>query len=910
MYLHCFKRLLFGFILILFFTGFTNYPGKETAESFIRRMYDEKLYMDYDFLKSHCTEDLLQTLSDSFGYESDDVEYAIWLFRSGAQDDKYYLPYAVNESKILNIISEGNYWFTYTALDHGWEFANRIHLVESKDSFLIDDIYGLYNEGDFIDQNGNTINEFNPIVREVLEQKGTNASPQSIIKGICDLSQKKLGSRSVIYAYILRDAGLLYALWEDKSNALESLKKASNILELIYGQENEDFIKNLEHKAICYWGFGETEKALECYQTSLKLLEKVAGNNHGEYAACLEKIGNCYMEIDDYSAALDSFQKALSINDDPSRPFYMAGNLEGAIDMYKISLCYLYLGELQKGAEYVSAHSIRLRDFIVDLMVFHDENERARIWDEYGSFYTRHLFGISSDAFPSFLNHTAYDGALFGKGFLLNTEIEMRKLILESGDDKAVELFNEIVSEETALSLLQNDSKSQDEFKVLSLKLNAKKMDLYERTRVLGDFRKNLIMSWTDIQKALNDDDIAIEFEKYEGQDTTTFIALTLKKGYSEPHLIKLFSNYDLKKIKPSRYYSSPTMTDLVWGKLSKELEGVKNVYFSPVGELYNIGIEHLLDSDGNHLISEKRNYYRLTSTRELVKGQKNRKMADVIVYGGIQYDMLPKSKLTGEESESELFAIAATQSYTPIIRDLKSLNNSGTRSGWEYLPGTKAEAEAISSTLSSKKIQNVLLEGENGTEESFKALSGAKKDVIHIATHGFYWTETEADRRDENTSSFMMSDESSAPTEDKALSRSGLLFAGAQNAFEGKEIPIDVEDGILTAKEISKMDLRNTNLVVISACQSGLGEVTGDGVFGLQRGFKKAGVQSIVMSLWEVSDEATKIMMTRFYENLARGRSKYDSFRDAQNYLRKYDGGLYDEPEYYAAFVLLDAIK
>ena len=155
-----------------------------------------------------------------------------------------------------------------------------------------------------------------------------------------------------------------------------------------------------------------------------------------------------------------------------------------------------------------------------------------------------------------------------------------------------------------------------------------------------------------------------------------------------------------------------------------------------------------------------------------------------------------------------------------------------------------------------------------------------------------------------------MLDGESRAPKEDKALTRSGLLFAGAQNAFEGKEIPIDVEDGILTAKEISRMDLRGTDLVVISACQSGLGEVTGDGVFGLQRGFKKAGVQSIVMSLWEVDDTATKIMMTCFYENLAKGKSKYDSFRDAQKNLRKYDKGLYDEPEYYAAFVLLDAIN
>ena len=159
-------------------------------------------------------------------------------------------------------------------------------------------------------------------------------------------------------------------------------------------------------------------------------------------------------------------------------------------------------------------------------------------------------------------------------------------------------------------------------------------------------------------------------------------------------------------------------------------------------------------------------------------------------------------------------------------------------------------------------------------------------------------------------TSSFMLDDESTAPKEDKALTRSGLLFAGAQNTFDGKEIPIDVEDGILTAKDISRMDLRGTDLVVISACQSGLGEVTGDGVFGLQRGFKKAGVQTIVMSLWEVDDDATKVMMTRFYENLAKGRNKYDAFREAQKYLRKYEKGVYDKPEYYAAFVLLDAVR
>ncbi|MBQ7518027.1 MAG: CHAT domain-containing protein, partial [Bacteroidales bacterium] len=182
--------------------------------------------------------------------------------------------------------------------------------------------------------------------------------------------------------------------------------------------------------------------------------------------------------------------------------------------------------------------------------------------------------------------------------------------------------------------------------------------------------------------------------------------------------------------------------------------------------------------------------------------------------------------------------------------------------------------------------------------------------EVIHIATHGFYWNNSDAIQHSDYRPSFIKGTESDMPKEDKALTRSGLLFAGAQNSFLRKEIPWGVEDGILTAKEISRLDLRKTNLVVISACQSGIGEVTGDGVLGLQRGFKKAGVQSIIMSLWDVDDEATRIMMTRFYESLSKGQKKYAAFRDAQSYLREYKKGIYNKPAYYAAFVLLDAIQ
>ena len=133
-------------------------------------------------------------------------------------------------------------------------------------------------------------------------------------------------------------------------------------------------------------------------------------------------------------------------------------------------------------------------------------------------------------------------------------------------------------------------------------------------------------------------------------------------------------------------------------------------------------------------------------------------------------------------------------------------------------------------------------------------------------------------------------------------MNYSGLLLSGCNNA----EIPQGVEDGILSAKEISYLDFRKTDLVVLSACETGLGKVSSEGVFGLQRGFKKTGVNTIVMSLWPVNDYATQLLMTDFYKNLASGMSKHDAFLSAQKFLRGKSGVT---PQHWAAFIMLDGI-
>ena len=145
---------------------------------------------------------------------------------------------------------------------------------------------------------------------------------------------------------------------------------------------------------------------------------------------------------------------------------------------------------------------------------------------------------------------------------------------------------------------------------------------------------------------------------------------------------------------------------------------------------------------------------------------------------------------------------------------------------------------------------------------------------------------------------------------EDKPMTRSGLLFSGCNRVFRHEQIPEGEEDGILTAHEIAMLDLRGLDLVVLSACQTGLGDViSGEGVFGLQRGFKKAGANTILMSLNKVDDEATRMLMVEFYRNLMNGKTKRQSLKDAQQYLRKVDNGKYDAPKYWASFIMLDGI-
>ena len=303
---------------------------------------------------------------------------------------------------------------------------------------------------------------------------------------------------------------------------------------------------------------------------------------------------------------------------------------------------------------------------------------------------------------------------------------------------------------------------------------------------------------------------------------------------------------------------------------------------------------------------------HRLSSTKELVKSRMNNPSEKVALFGGINYDAsLEKMRGTGSAARKEDYA---TRTLDMESTNVRALEENGKIS---YLPGTLKEVNNINEVLGEADKSDVLLyRGDEGTESSFKDISNKDCSVIHIATHGFFYKQDDTQKAIDTDHLFrdlnlhFISDDIQVIDEDKMLTRSGLIFAGADNTINNVTIPQGVDDGILYADEISNLNLGNVNLVVLSACQSGLGNIaSSEGVFGLQRGFKLAGVHSIIMSLWKVDDNATQILMTEFYKNIVAGKSYQEAFAEAQNTLRLEEDGKYDSPQYWAAFILLDNI-
>lgn len=463
----------------------------------------------------------------------------------------------------------------------------------------------------------------------------------------------------------------------------------------------------------------------------------------------------------------------------------------------------------------------------------------------------------------------AYDAALFMKGLTLRYNVLTPYL----------ENHPEIVGAKRYLDRMRDSIYTINDDNAKMLALHQYELKEREILKEVNNEQSNI--HWRDIKGNLKEDEASVEFVKYtanayswsEGIPTPHYAAILLLGNSDYPFFVDLFDEnelYDTYTLQPKSYdtEAGTELFEKLWGKLDKYITGESRVYFSPMGMLNLINIEALTDSSGVTAL-KRYNLTRVSSTRQIVYSKEESPIQSVVSYGGIDY----------------------TEMAEAIV---DSLN---TRGNWNYLKNTLTEVRNVEAALQKNNIQVTTIIGSNATEASFKALDGTATNVIHIASHGFYIPE----QRREDIPYYVKSDYTQTIKDE--LFYSGLIMSGGQSAWIDSTFKAEEDDGILTSYEISKLDLHNVDLVVLSACETGLGDNLFDGIFGLQRAFKKAGVTSILMSLWSINDRATLEYMELFYNFLTSGLSKRESYKRTVSEMRN----RYQDANYWASFVLLD---
>lgn len=497
---------------------------------------------------------------------------------------------------------------------------------------------------------------------------------------------------------------------------------------------------------------------------------------------------------------------------------------------------------------------------------------RQRTWlTNYAWYFAQNISLCALAEHPDEVNAFIYDNVLLEKGILLSTETELEMLLQETGGRAVLDSLHALRHIRHQLYLSEKDQTVHPDT-LAARKRAAANLELHilRACHNVGDFTRLLDLTWQDVQARLKDHETVVEFIQTEDADNERWMqALVLRKGWSYPKLLTVGKAKEVEQWCASNtLYENKETTRRIWQPIIETagIQAGQTVYFSPDGIFYLTGIEYLpVDTT---TLFDRYNMVRLSSSRELCRQTQANPEEQTILYGGVIY--------ADDENDRRI----------------------------DYLSSTLDEVQQIDSIIP----HSALYTGLEATEESFKDLSGHSPQTLHMATHGFYLKNKKAQSMMQKNVQFVrLTERQRINIEDYALARCGLLMAHSSSSYSGDSISTTRDDGVLTAKEIAALDLHKTELVVLSACKSGLGDITVDGIAGLQRGFKKAGVQAMLMTLWPIDDTASKIFMYAFYQSLVAGQTKQAALRHAQQTLRAMEE--YNYPRYWAAFVLLDAI-
>lgn len=674
-----------------------------------------------------------------------------------------------------------------------------------------------------------------------------------------------------------------------------------------------DYSVAINNLAALYVKQKKYDKAETYYLQSLAIREKLLGKTHPSYARILNNLGTLYLSWKKPKQAQEYFIKAVSIIEQNfgkqhQRYITYANNL---------ALCNNDLGNYQEAKMQLLATNKSIAELIKKNFTILSEYEKEIYADE-----------LVYNA--KFANSVLYNSKVYNKETLIdnfNQQLQLKALVLaeskslyegikNSSDTALTALFNKYSSYKNAIAKeygLPKNERSKDLAQWEYLAEVAEK-DLLLKSKQFKQNKSQSSVSFQSIQNSLQNDDVAIEFVKFnlynKGEtDSTMYVAYIVTKQNDAPVFVPLFEKKQLQKIldsagknsqsivsklyrgvslskKSNQFNYGNALYNLVWQPLEPFIKNAKKIHFSPVDQLNSIAFNALTVDSGLYLI-DKYQLYQYTSTRVLATNKlESHHSNSIVLFGNANFNL--------NQSVIQSYKAAAD---TAVVKRGFNKGNSSTTT-WGALPGTAEEVKNIQQLFVSKKMQTIVYANEQASEQNFKKLNAQSNDIIHIATHGFFLPKADTSKlkiEENNTTNYT--------TANDPMLRSGIVLSGANYAWGGGFVPKNKEDGIVTAYEIAQLNLTTTNLVVLSACETALGDINGnEGVYGLQRAFKLAGAKNLIISLWQVPDKETAELMNMFYTNYLSGITVKEAFNKAQSSMRKKYS-----PFYWAAFILVE---
>ncbi len=690
--------------------------------------------------------------------------------------------------------------------------------------------------------------------------------------------EKQFGRNHIEVAKSISQLALIKFHKGDDLKEVEKLMLESrDIMGKKLGKDNPQYADILKNVAILYIAQKKYDIAFNSLTQAETIWRTKTGTKNNINAASIYTLtGDVYYELKRYPKAEEFYSKSKDLYE----KFFNKNHPEYVKVLSKQAKVYYMEKDYKRAKRNIEEALGNYENFIKQYFPALSEREKAKYWNTIKvdfEFYNTLAFGQLEDFRD--LAGKVYNYQLLTKALLLSSSIKIRERILNSQDETLKSSYNlwiqkkEFLTNALSMSTQQLVDNAIDP-NALSNEVEKLERELSEKSELFGQSFEHKKITYENVQKALGKNDVALEMLRFRYfdhsfTDSIIYIGMYIKNDNARPKVIELPEGHrmETRYFKYFRNCITSKIPDgisykIFWEPIQKQIGQYSTIYLSPDGVYNQLNLEAIPTPDGKYVIDNS-NIVLVSNTKDI-------------------YLRKLKSKTTNASNNATMFG-------NPTFYLTASASNRSIAS----LPGTEKEVDELQDLLKQKGYKtNEYTEG-TASEEHVKELESPK--IFHIATHGFVVASTEAKATNLT--------ENEAQQNENPLMKTGLLLKGAGDLLNKTKYNYNLENGILTAYEAMSLNLDNTDLVVLSACETGLGEISqGEGVYGLQRAFLVAGAKTLIMSMFKVDDDATQKLILNFYKKWLTTGNLRQSFIDAKKELRVE----YPEPIYWGAFMMI----